>query len=190
MSKQYGERFKARVVSRMAGAEGVSATSLSRELGVPQPTLSRWLREARNVAAVHDEDEKAPRRPEDWSPREKLEAVLEAGRQSEAELGKWLRLRGLTEGHVHQWRAALEERADDVFAGRKEPRQSPAVSKREKALERELARKEKALAEAAALLVLRGKLEALWAGEDVSTRQKSDAPSSKPSTKRGKRGRD
>jgi hypothetical protein len=59
-------------------------------------------------------------------------------------------------------------------------------SRREKALERELARKDKALAEAAALLVLRGKLQALWEVKGASTGQTSDEPSLKLSRKRRK----
>lgn len=165
--------------------------ALSRELGVSQPTLSRWLHEARNVGPVDSEREKKPERgPESWSPREKLEAVLEAARLSDVELGSWLRRRGLTEEHLRQWRGTLEERVDAVFSPPKPERQSPGSRKRERELERELRRKDKALAETAALLVLRGKLDALWAGEDVTTRQTSDEPSSKQSTKRNRRERE
>lgn len=191
MSRQYGEKFKAHAVSRLVGGERVSASALSRELGVPQPTLSRWLREARNVAVVEDQREKKPeRRPEDWAAKEKLDAVLEAANLSDEELGRWLRLRGLTEAHLERWRGALEARAEEVFSPPKESAATKASRKREKALERELRRKEKALAETAALLVLRGKLQALWEGGDASTRQKSDEPSSKQSTKRTKRERE
>lgn len=87
----------------MTGARRISAYALSEELGVPQPTLSRWLREARNLVVVDEEHEKRPeRRPDDWSPAEKLDAVLEAARQSESELGPWLRLLGLTEAHLQR----------------------------------------------------------------------------------------
>lgn len=186
--REYGEKFKARAVARMTGVGRRSAHAVSKELGVPQPTLSRWLREARNLVVVGDENEKGPgRRPEDWSPREKLEAVLESAGLSEEELGRWVRLRGLTVAHLQRWREALEDRAAEVFSPAKASAAGKASRKREKELERELRRKEKALAEAAALLVLRGKLQALWADEDASTRQSSDEPSSKRSTKRGKR---
>jgi transposase-like protein len=190
-SREYGEKFKARAVARMTGEGRRSAHALSKELGVPQPTLSRWLRGARNVVVVGDESEKKPeRRPEDWSPNEKLEAVLEAAGLGEEELGRWLRVRGLTEAHLQRWREALEDRASEVFSPSKSSGSGKASRKREKELERELRRKEKALAETAALLVLRGKLQALWADEDASTRHSSDEPSSKRSTKRGKRERE
>jgi transposase-like protein len=98
--QRYSEKFKARMVQRMVGPGRLSANALSKEVGVAQPTLSLWLRQAGNLRGVKADDDARPpaRRPEDWSPREKLAAVLEAEGISEAELGGWLRRRGLKEG--------------------------------------------------------------------------------------------
>jgi len=188
---QYSEKFKARMVERMTGPRKVSANALSKEVGVPQGTLSRWLRMAGSVSSVSNDDERRKpkaKRPEDWSPREKLAAVMEAGGVSDADLGAWLRRKGLTEEHLRQWQEALEDRAGAVFAPR-EQRASSEERRRVKELERELKRKDKALAETAALLVLQGKMEALWAAEDESTRQSSGEPSSRTSQKRKRKGR-
>ena len=142
--------------------------------------MSLWLKRAGNVLPVTKDETKTreAKRPEDWSPQEKLEAVMEAASVAEAEYGSWLRRRGLTSDHVQQWRETLTERAPEVFAP-KRSRVSSAERKRVKELERELKRKDKALAETAALLVLQGKMQALWAGEDEPTEQKSDEQSSK-----------
>jgi hypothetical protein len=51
-----------------------------------------------------DDEHRTARRPEDWSPQDKLRAVVEAAEISEAELGLWLRRRGLKEEHLRQWR--------------------------------------------------------------------------------------
>ena len=155
-----------------------------------QATLSRWLKAAGTISAVSDDEEpKAPaKRPEDWTPQSKLAAVMEAARLSDADLGAWLRRKGLTEEHLRQWREALEEGASAVFATR-EPRVSAESRRRVLELERELKRKDKALAETAALLVLQGKMQALWAEEDAPTRQSSDEPSLPASRKPKKRGR-
>jgi hypothetical protein len=155
--------------------------------------LSLWLKAAGSVAAVSDpdsSDEAKPKakRPEDWPPRKKLEALMEAESVSDGDLGAWLRRKGLTEEHLRQWREALEDRASAVFSPR-EPRENAETRRRVRELERELKRKEKALAETAALLVLQGKMQALWAEEDDATRQSSDEPSSRTSRKRKKRGR-
>jgi hypothetical protein len=174
---KYSESFKAKMVQRMAG--GRSANSLSEEVGVNQPTLSRWLREAGRLHAVkrRPQDETNAktegRRPDEWSAEEKLEAVLEAKRLSEAELGEYLRRRGLHEQQLREWESAAVE----SLRARKSAGKSPDA-KRVKELERELRRKEKALAEAAALLVLRKKAAALWGAEDASTESSSDDESS------------
>ncbi len=152
-----------------------------------QPTLSLWLKSAGKVPGVSsDEEPRAERkRPQDWSPQEKLTAVMEADGLSEVELGSWLRRKGLTEEHLRQWR----ELALSGF-GARATRGGGEDRKRVKELERELKRKDKALAETAALLVLQGKVQALWADEDAPTRQSSDESSSRASRRRKKRGHD
>jgi len=188
--KQYSENFKQRMMQRMVGPGRVSASALSREVGVAQATLSRWLISAGKVSSVSDDEKPRAKetRPEDWSPQKKLAAVMEAARLSDNELGPWLRREGLTEEHLRQWRESLEERASAVFEPR-EPRVSAESRRRVEELERELKRKDKALAETAALLVLQGKMQALWAEEDAPTRQSSDEPSSPASRRPKKRGR-
>jgi len=187
--KRYSEKFKKRMIQRLVGPNKVSANTLSKEVGVCQPTLSLWLRNAGSVVVVKDEKTKPPaRRPEDWTPKDKLEAVLEAEGVADADLGLWLRRKGLKEQHLREWRTILVERAQAVFAPR-EPRANPESRKRVKELERELKRKDKALAETAALLVLQGKMEALWAAEDDATRPSSDESSSRTPRKRKPQGR-
>jgi transposase len=187
--KRYSENFKKRMIQRMVGPNGVSARALSKEVGVCQPTLSLWLRNASRVTTVKDEKtEPVARRPEDWTASEKLQAVLEAEGKADAELGLWLRRKGLKAQHLREWRTTLVERAQAVFAPR-ETRPNPESRKRVKELERELKRKDKALAETAALLVLQGKMEALWAAEDDATRPSSDESSSRTSRRRKPQGR-
>jgi hypothetical protein len=174
---KYSESFKAKMVQRMVA--GRSASSLAPEVGVNQPTLSRWLREAGRLRLVKrrtqdDKDrETKARRPDEWSAEEKLQAMLEAKGLTEAELGEFLRRRGLHEQQLREWEAAAVE----SLRGHK-ARGKSAEAKRVKELERELRRKEKALAETAALLVLRKKAEALWGAEDASTESNSDDESS------------
>jgi len=183
--KQYSEKFKERMVERMLGERRLSASALSKEVGIGQPTLSRWLKEASRVGVVNDSDDEqwTAQRPEDWSPQEKLRAVVEAAEISEAELGVWLRRKGLKEEHLRQWK----ELALSAFSGRP-ARANKEERKRVEKLEKELKRKDKALAETAALLVLQGKMQALWAEEDDATRQTSGEPSSKGSRAQRRRG--
>jgi transposase-like protein len=162
VTRPYSVAFKANMVKRMTGAKAVSATSLSEETGVSQQSLSRWLRQAHNLALVTERPTKG-RKPKQWTVDEKLRVLTEASTLSDDELGEFLRREGLHESQLEQWRSALDD-------GR--PR--AAANKRMRELERELRRKEKALAEAAALLVLQKKARALLEGEDDDTDEESD----------------
>jgi hypothetical protein len=87
------------------------------------------------------------------------------------EKGALLRREGVLEAELIQWRelltAALEDPPARGGGGDSEPR------KRLRELERQLARKDKALAEAAALLLLQKKVQALWGDEDDDTLRRS-----------------
>jgi hypothetical protein len=100
---------------------------------------------------------KRPRR--DWSIEEKIRVLAAASTLTGSELGDFLQREGVLQADYEQWRVALGE----------ERRASLATMKRIRTLERELARKEKALAEAAALLVLKKNLRALAEDEDEDT---------------------
>jgi transposase len=140
------------------------ASALSRESGIPQPTLSRWLRGAgslRLVTEKRDDLDANPnsegKRPQDWSPMERLQLVVESNGLGDQELGELLRKRGVHREHLDEWRAAAEEALARPTTNRKSP-----DAKRIKQLEREIARKDKALAEAGALLLLQKKVQALY----------------------------
>ena len=70
----FSEQFKKSIVAKMSVPGGRSATSLSREVGISQSTLSRWLREHATVG-MNGED-MGQRRAEDWRVEEKVEALL------------------------------------------------------------------------------------------------------------------
>jgi transposase-like protein len=112
---------------------------------------------------------KKEKRPEDWTAAEKLAAVLEASRLGDAELGEFLRREGLHEAQLTQWRQA----ALDALSGAK-PSRAPSEGRRVRELEKEVQRKDKALAEAAALLVLQKKVRAIWGDGDDDTEPESE----------------
>lgn len=172
---KYSSAFKAKMIQKMTGPNGMSAGALAREVGICQPTLSRWLRAATatvqpiNTKQGRQETARATRRPQDFTAQEKLAVVLEAASLPEHELGELLRRRGLHEAHLEEWRAAALE---GLGNGRRRHK-APTEAKRIRQLEKELRRKDKALAETAALLVLKKKAEAIWGGEDDDTNPKS-----------------
>ncbi len=112
------------------------------------------------------------RRPQDWTSEQKLEVVLESQGLAEDQLGGFLRQRGLHEATLGDWRETVLRGAKAELGGRSD-KQPTLESKRIRELERELARKDKALAEAAALLVLQKKFRALMGAEDDDTEPKN-----------------
>lgn len=165
------------MVEKLAGPNGMTSVALAAETGVPQPTLSRWLREATTLRArmakrTDDEEQKiAAAEGPSRTPEEKFSLVLEAASVPEAELGEWLRRKGIHAAQLEDWRA----QAMSGLKAKDEQRKDKAADARQiRQLERELARKDKALAEAAALLVLQKKVQAIWGDEDDDTDEKKD----------------
>jgi len=160
-SLNYPDGFKQRMVSRMVGAGAISATSLARDVGIPQATLSRWLREAGSIGFMSKKKTKSDNQsPRGWSIEKKVRVVHEAMSLSDDELGEFLRREGLHEVQLQEMRQAVEEA---LGSGKKKAqKKARADAKKIKKLERELVRKEKALAEMAALVVLKKKLDAYF----------------------------
>jgi transposase len=170
----YSETFKRKMVEKLCGADRISATALSDRVGVPQPTLSRWLREAkvggmRETPKKSSSPKKKSRRPQDWSAEERLQAVSRASTLNEEELGAFLRREGLRKADLERWRRTLLEALASKAEQRSRRRRSEE-SKRIRELEKELRRKDKALAETAALLALKKKAQEIWGDEDDNTR--------------------
>lgn len=161
------------MVSKLVGPNAMSAHALSKETGLAQATLSRWLKEAstlRQTMSPKDEEKPVAKQLQEWTPEEKFAVVLEAASLSEGELGVFLRSKGLTTAVLDEWR----EQAMTGLRGTKQVSATVVGSKRIKELERELARKNKALAEAAALAILQKKVQALFGDEDDDTDPKKD----------------
>lgn len=161
----YPKELKDYVVERMLGPERASAYAVAQETGLASTTVSRWRDRARSVAAMKIEtnDDPVPpsRRPQDWTAEERLRAVIEAEGLGEDKLGAWMRERGLHAAVLAEWR-------DAAVRGLGGKAGAALDAKRIKELERDLNRKDKALAETAALLVLAGKAKALWGDEGGS----------------------
>lgn len=112
------------------------------------------------------------RRPQDWSPEEKFQVVLEAASMPEEQLGAYLRSKGIHEAQLSQWRSQMLRGLQEKPFSRKEGRK-PKEIKEINELKKELTRKDKALAEAAALLILKKKAQAIWGDEDDDTAKKN-----------------
>lgn len=173
----YPEKFREEMVSKMLGPNAVSANALSKNAGVGQPTLSKWLRDAKmSGVSKKPKDKPSASVPAKraWTAADKLRVIVAAAQLDEASLGEFLRREGLHESDLEAFRA---EAMSGLSAEAARPASSSAM-KEIKQLRRDLDRKQKALKEAEALLVLRKKLHALWGSpegdEDNGTEGKNE----------------
>ena len=159
MNSRFTHDFKKAIVEKITVPGGVSVSAMSKELGLPYMTVYGWVRYHANISSM--------KKRIDWTPERKLEAIIETAKMSEIDLGIYLRSKGLHSQDLEQWRQDFYEA--QRHTGR--PRQNPevaALKNREKELEKDLQRKDKALAEMSARIVLLKKSRLIWGdGEDV-----------------------
>jgi transposase len=171
MSKDYSEGFKANLVRRMTGARPVSARALEAETGVTRGALSRWLRDASNLSDMkQSDDDAAPKSTKQWTAAEQLAVVAEAAAIPAAELGAFLRRKGLRSTDLDAWRALILAALGN---GKAEGRRSAADARRVKELEREVDVQGRRLRAVEALLDLQKKVRAIWGDADEVTTPKS-----------------
>ena len=92
-----------------------------------------------------------------WTPEAKFEAILETEKLVDTELGHYLRKKGLYSNQVVEWRAEMMKNLALQPKFKRDERDDKI-----RVLEREILRKDKALAEASALLILEKKVALIW----------------------------
>jgi len=158
---RYSQERKEAVIKRMMPPENTPVSVLIEATGISGVTLYHWRKQARARGLVVPGD---GRNPENWSPEDKFAVVLETAAMNEAELSEYCRKKGLFAEQIAHWKAnCLQGNATDQ--SKAVQKQIRMANKENTQLKRELHRKDKALAETAALLVLRKKMHAIW-GED------------------------
>ena len=161
--RPYSEAVKADVRRRMSPPQRQSVARIAEELGIHVITLYKWRKAWRLQGEVVPATEKDP---EGWSASDKFTVVLETAGLNATELSAYCRERGLYPEQVERWRQAATDANEKPVLTLKEQKELErlrAQDQREiKRLQKELRKKEKALAEAAALLLVTKKMQALW----------------------------
>ena len=158
---QYAQEIREAVV-RSALAGEMSQEAIAKRYGVSRSSVQQWARAARREGGAHVVQ--TEKRPQDWSAEERFAALIETAGMSEEERGVWCRAHGLHSHQLATWRR-------DALAGslggtgRSEQTELNRLRQEAARLKKELARKDRALAETTALLVLQKKVRLLW-GED------------------------
>ena len=155
---KYPRELKEKVLMRMMAPGNESISTLAEEFNITEASLYAWRREALKAGVVAPGDGNIP---EHWSGAAKFAVVLETAALPQADLAEYCRRKGLFLEQVRAWRTQCET-AFDPASAKATAATSKADRKRIRELEKELRRKDSALAETAALLVLRKKLAAIW----------------------------
>ena len=157
MTARHTEAFIEQALVKVFSRGARTVNAIADELNVNHHTLKYWMSKKSNSKdAVKVAQEK---RPQDWTAGEQLTALQETHGLSEDALHAWCRAHGIFAHHLTSWKAAFcAENKNTATSGR----EARSLKDENTMLRRELDRKNKALAEAAALLVLQKKFRALW----------------------------
>ena len=166
MAKKFSQSFKIRAVQKaLSRTDSSGLEEFALAMGVGYSTLQNWIRQSKNQeldsTAADINTMKHERRPQDWSAAERLEMIIQCAALDETAVAEFCRQQGLYPHHIMQWKA-------DFSSGKSTAK--PAIKQTDtkqlkseiKQLKKELNRKDKALAETAALLVLQKKLNVVW----------------------------
>lgn len=161
-SSTYTEAFKQNALLKVYERKGRTIATVAKDLNLNISTLKGWMQHTKRQHPISSIP--VAKRPDDWTLEARLLALQQSHGLSEEALSVWCREQGIFAHHLTQWRkdfcAVSPKKTSDSAE------EIRTLKQANKTLERELTRKEKALAEAAALLILQKKFHALWEDED------------------------
>ena len=160
MTMAYSKELRDAMVSKMLPPNNQSITRISKQEGIPEATLRKWRDGARANGQAAPATEASS---DSWSTEDKFLIVVETAGMTETDLAEYCRKKGLYAEQIERWKDACIQANGGI--AQEASRLNKALKQKDKefkSLEKELNRKEKALAETAALLVLRKKANAIW----------------------------
>ena len=155
---RYGQSFKSKAVARLLPPESAAVELVALQVGVGAGTLGRWQAELLS----------GPARGRAQTAATRLDAVITTASMNETAKSAWCREQGVYAAELAQWLASATASLVDPSKASVRAQAKPQESRRIKELERNLLRKDRALAETLALLVLSKKVDAIFnKGEDA-----------------------
>lgn len=159
---QYSPERKQAILDKLLSPTLISIAQLARDENIAEQTLYNWRNRAKQQGKTVPTNSKT----QEISPETKLAIIIDTAKLNETELAEYCRNKGLYPEQIAQWKAqSLTGFSTSEQQTAQVRRQHQTDQKQIKQLKQEIKRKDKALAEAAAILILRKKLNALW-GED------------------------
>lgn len=166
MNLIYSSAFKEQALVKVYSRGERTIQSVADELNIKLHTLKIWMKRKMKQTREQSPNDVKEKRPQDWRVEEQLQALHETYGLTGEALNAWCRERGLFAHHLTSWKAAFCSVQTNTEAAPFTKREIRDLKDENHQLKRELNRKEKALAQAAALLILQKKFQALWEDEE------------------------
>ena len=153
--KRHTAEFKQALVQKIQLNPNKGIKEIANEAGVGYSTLKKWQYYFRDKGV--DSIESSLK----FTREQRFNAIINTAALDEQALGRYCREKGLYQQQLKQWRDEFMNECDQssLMKLKQEKRE---LSNKNKQLEKELRRKDRALAEASALLVMKKKADAIW----------------------------
>lgn len=160
---QYSAEIKANVLAKAFALNPPRVVELAEEFNIPIGTIYTWIFNMRNKKG-----KSSPQRSNDKSTETKLQAVIDTAKMGDEERGAYCREHGIYTHHLNEWRTQFLQ-GFGAGCSNKEAKAERMLQNENNKLKRDLHKKDKALAEVSALLVLKKKADLIWGtiDEDV-----------------------
>ena len=168
MGIRHTQSFKIQAVEKaLSRSPQTSLQEIADSLGVGYSTLGKWISKSRKheLEGINPLMKTKEKRPQDWSMEERLNMVITCASLDEEKMNAYCREQGVYSHHVKQWKEDFANGHSSVSKVKSQT-QLKQLKKENKSLKKDLNRKEKALAETAALLVLQKKVNAIWGSDE------------------------
>lgn len=162
--KRYSKEIKKAAIARIMPPNNEAVKPISKELGMSEQTLYKWRNEARSAGKSVPGNGRTPDR---WSSEDKFLVVLETYTMNQSGLAEYCRKKGLYKEQIDAWRSVcLSANAGEINQTKQLSEDLKEEKRRSTEIKKDLRKKEKALAEASALLLLRKKAQAIWGDQE------------------------
>ena len=163
----YSQEFKVQSVEKaLSRRDDQTLNTIADDLRIGYSTLQRWIHLAKKNKLEKSETSMSKEKsPQNWTKAQRLEAIMDCHGMNDEQRSSYCRKSGIYPLHVEEWKSGFltENQAPDSTS-RQEQKKLKQENKR---LQKELNRKDRALSETAALLVLSKKCQAIWGEREV-----------------------
>lgn len=157
---RYSEERKVAVLDKMLPPHNLTISEVAAQEGISEACLYNWRKQAKLEGRPVPGSRKPT--PEDWSSQDKFAVMMETASLTAQELSEYCRSKGLYPEQIERWKQTFIQ----GFSPSKSEPSTKAAQREIQDLKKQITRKDRALAETAALLVLQKKFRALWEAEE------------------------